>query len=501
MKRRISPKIVLGVLFLILGYSYVGAQERYKLTMTLEEVAQTAREQSLRALIAKHEFLADYWQFRTYKAKLLPSLNLGAELGNYDRSLRQLQNSTTGEINYIANNSMSNSLMLSVNQNVGLTGGTLSLQTSLSRLDQFSSSPERVLYNSRPINVYYNQPISAYNSLKWEKKIEPIRYESAKRTYLEAIEDVNITATTFFFDVLTDQLSFEMAEKNLESSELNLKIAEDRFELGSITHSDLMQLRLRVYNDKLAISDNKISLDMSIMRLRSFLGYNDNVDIELITPDKGPDVMLDFYDVLARAEDNSAYLLDNELRILTAEQDVARARSNSGLQARLFAQFGMTQKGNELSAAYKNLMDQEIIGLSLSIPILDWGLGKGGVKVAKSREEVIRTQVDQVYLQYRQDIMIKVMQFNNQNEQCAISLQADSLARRRYEVTSENFRNGTINVLDLNTAQSEKDQAAKRYITDLNNYWQYYFTIRKLSLYDYMRNEEIGTNFDELIGN
>jgi len=499
MKRQIFPKVLFGIL-LLFGYCQAEAQERYKLTMTLEEVTQTAAEQSLTALIAKHTFLADYWQFRSFKAKLLPSLNLDAELGYYDRSLRRLQNATTGEIDYIENNNMTNRLTLSVDQNIGLTGGTVSVQTDLNRVDQFSSSTDKILYNSRPINVYYNQPVRAYNSLKWEKKIEPVRYESAKRTYLEAIENVNLTATTLFFDVLTAQMSLEMAEKNYESSELNLKIAEDRFELGSITNSDLMQLRLRVYNDKLSISDNKILLDMSMMKIRSFLGFNDNVDIELIIPDKGPDVMLDFYDVLARAEENSSYLLDNELRILTAEQDVARAKSSSGLQARLFAQFGMTQKGNDLSAAYKNLMDQEIIGLSLSIPILDWGLGKGGVKVARSREEVIRTQVEQAYSQYRQDIMIKVMQFNNQNDQCAISLQADSLARRRYEVTSENFRNGTINVLDLNTAQSEKDQAAKRYITDLNNYWQYYFNIRRLSLYDYLRNKDIGTDFDKLIG-
>jgi Outer membrane protein len=499
MKRRMLPKVVLGILFLIFGFSYAQAQERYKLTMTLEEVTQTAREQSLSALIAKHTFLADYWQFRTYRAKLLPSLNLGANLGNYDRSLRQLQNPTTGEIDYIENNNMTNSLVLSVDQRIGLTGGTLSVQTNLNRVDQFSAA-EKVLYNSSPINIYYNQPIRGYNSLKWEKKIEPVRYESAKRTYLEAIENVNITVTTLFFDVLSAQMSLEMAQKNYESSELNLKIAEDRFELGSITNSDLMQLRLRVYNDKLAISDNKILLDQSMMRLRSYLGYNDNVDIELIIPDKGPDVMLDFYDVLARAEENSAYLLDNELRIMSAEQEVARAKSSSGLQATLSARFGMTQKGNTLSAAYTNPMDQEILGLSLSIPILDWGLGRGSVKVAKSREEVIRTQVDQLYSQYRQDIMIRVMQFNNQNEQCEISLQADSLARRRYEVTSENFRNGTITVLDLNTAQSEKDQAARRYITDLNNYWQYYFNIRKLSLYDYLRNEEVGTDFEKLTG-
>lgn len=88
------------------------SQQKHKLTMTLEEVTEVAQEQSQAAMLAKHNFLINYWQFRSYKATLLPSLNLNASLGQYNRSLQALRNSETGEYNYITNNNLSNSLSL-----------------------------------------------------------------------------------------------------------------------------------------------------------------------------------------------------------------------------------------------------------------------------------------------------------------------------------------------------------------------------------------------------
>jgi outer membrane protein len=145
-------------------------------------------------------------------------------------------------------------------------------------------------------------------------------------------------------------------------------------------------------------------------------------------------------------------------------------------------------------------MDQEIISLGLSLPIMDWGLGKGRVKTAKSRENVVRTQTDQEDTEHRQDIMIKVVQFNNQIRQCKISAMADSVAEQRYEMVMERFINGTADVTDLNTAQSEKDEAANRYIQELNNYWSYYYNIRRLTLFDYISRTNISAEFDKIVG-
>jgi outer membrane protein TolC len=128
-------------------------------------------------------------------------------------------------------------------------------------------------------------------------------------------------------------------------------------------------------------------------------------------------------------------------------------------------------------------------------------MGKGNVKLARSREEVIRTQVEQSMTQYKQDVLIKVMQFNKLNDQCNISLQADSIAKLSFDIANERFRNGTITVIELNSAQNDMTSAASRYIADLGNYWKNYYNIRKLSLYDYLTDKGVSVNFDLLTEN
>ena len=155
-------KIFIAISLIIVGYSYIFAQEgnKIELKMTLEEVIETAQENSLNALIAKHNFLTQYWQFRSYKAQFLPSLSLGGNLGQYNRSSVAVQNRETGEINYVDNDNLRNSLTLSVDQNFALLGGTFSLYTSLNSLNQFSPD-KKTTWNSQPINISYKQPIRA----------------------------------------------------------------------------------------------------------------------------------------------------------------------------------------------------------------------------------------------------------------------------------------------------------------------------------------------------
>lgn len=499
-KRTVSLLLIFTGFSAVSNLNMIISQERYNLSMTLDDVIVTATEQSPNALINKHNFLVSYWQNRSFKALFLPSLNLSATIGNYNRSLVALQNYETGEINYRVNNNLQNSLSLSLRQNIALTGGTVSLSTSLNRLDQFSGS-ESVLYNSQPVYINYSQPIKAYNSFKWQKITEPKDFENAKRKYLENMEDVKQRAISLFFEVLTAQSNLELSKMNLNSSELSLKIAEERFEIGSVTYNEILQLRLNLNNAKLALGDNQVALDISMASLRTFLGFNDNTDIALVMPGEVPEIMINFDEVYSRSLENSSFYLDRELALLYAKQEVEKAKSGNGLQADLFATLGFTQKGSDLGAAYKSPIDQEIVGLRLTLPILDWGLGKGKVKLALSREEVAKAQVEQAMIQNRQDILIKVMRFNKQNVQCRTSAEADSIARISYNISQERFRNGTISILELNDAQTRKDNAVQRYISDLGSYWKYYYDIRKVSLYDYLTGKEISVNFESLTGN
>lgn len=156
-------------------------------SMTLDQVIEQARTSSVSALEAKASFVSSYWAWRSYKASRLPSLNLYGNLASFDRSLRQLQNFETGELVYTSNYNMQNSIGLSISQNITFTGGTLSLYSDLSRIDQFGNDAGKTYY-AQPVTLYYEQPLLAYNRFKWEKKLSPREYEVAKRTYIESME-------------------------------------------------------------------------------------------------------------------------------------------------------------------------------------------------------------------------------------------------------------------------------------------------------------------------
>lgn len=467
---------------------------------TLEDVIVLAQSKSLAALVAKYSLISSYWQYRSYKAQFLPSLNLGADLGRYNRSIIALQDAETGETHYVQNDNMNNSLQLSIDQNIPWTGGTISLNTYLNRFDQFSPYGDKT-WNSNPVNVYLEQPVFQYNRLKWEKKTEPRRYEMSKRKYLEDMEDISITATTFFFNVLRSQEDLRMARRRYDNTRQLYRIAQERFNIGAYTKDELLQMELQVLNAEIAIASSEVALKQAMLSLKSYLGMDDNTDVTLLLPSHAPDLVIDEEDAVERSLHNTSFSLNNELNLIEAEAAIAQAKSERGFSAMLTAQFGLTQTGDDFAASYRDPINQEIVGLSLNIPIVDWGMGKGRVQMARTQQEIIMTQVEQEIIDRRQDIYIRVVQFNAQSRQCDVSRKADEIAGERYALALQRFRNGTIGVLEMNTAQSERDEASAQYIEELANFWSYYYSLRKDTLYDYIYGKDLDAEFDKIIEN
>lgn len=90
-------------------------------------------------------------------------------------------------------------------------------------------------------------------------------------------------------------------------------------------------------------------------------------------------------------------------------------------------------------------------------------------------------------------------QFNNQVNQLQIALEADAIARRRYQSNVETFLIGKISTLDLNDAQTSKDEARRKYINELFSYWYYYYQIRSITLWDFAAQTNIDADFEEIV--
>ena len=493
MKRRIILKLIFGILIVLPQFGY--SQTR-SMQLTLDEVITLAQEQSLMGIMAKHRFRGSYWEYRTHVAKFLPSLNLSATLPDLTRSIEKniLDDGTDA---FVERSQSSYSTSASLRQNIGFTGGSIFMTSSLERSDQLGQN--KTNYLSSPVSIGFTQPILAHNSFRWEKKIEPLKYEAARKTYVEAMEKVNQRAVNYFFNLALAQMNLQIAKLNYSNTDTLYKIAQGRYNIGTIAENELLEMELAFLNAGTALNESGIQLEINKFQLRSFLGFNESVDMELIVQPEIPEMNVDVSLALSEARKNSPEILNLQRDLLEADQSAAQARSEKGLTANLFASYGLTQRSPEFRTAYQNTQDQERLRVGLEVPIVDWGLGKGRYRMAQSNQEVVKTNVQQAEIDFDQEIMLQVMQFNLQDDQLRIATKADTIAGLRYNVTKERFYIGKIDVLELNIAQREKDAATRNYLSTLNNYWSYYYNIRRLTLYDFLEMSPLVEDFDALL--
>ena len=467
-------------------------------SISLLEAITIARKQSVPALEAKQSFVSTYWAYRSYKASRLPSFNLYGDIMNFDRSLTLVQSYEDGRFNYVNSYNLQNSVGLQVKQNITFTGGTLSVYSDLSRIDQFGID-KRLTWYSQPITVSYYQPLFTYNQFKWDKMIEPKEYEKGKRQYLESMEQITLNTVRAYYSLILAKMNNDIAFSNYTNTGKMLNVARERQQLGSVTRDEVLQLELRMLNDSISINESAVAVREAQMVLNSVLGYDESYEINPLLDETLPDIYMDYDHVMSKAMDNSSFNLSNEINLLNAESGVAQAKASRGISMALNARFGLSQTAPDFGGVYSDLLDQEVVGITFSIPIFDWGMGKGKVQKAKAAQEVVRAQVVQSENDYRRTIFTAVGQFNNQRHQCSVSRRAMLIAKERYELMMEKFRGGKASVMDLNTAQSENDTALQKYITDVSNYWEYYYTLRQYTLYDFINGKDLAIDVNEMM--
>jgi outer membrane protein TolC len=456
-----------------------------------------AEEQSPNALMAKNRYRASYWQYRTFKAEYRPSLTLTGTTPYYSTAFERVWNSQLNTWDYKSTNILRNLGSLALSQNIGFTGGTISLNSDLTLENDFERKTRN--YITVPVSIGLTQPLFRYNSLKWQKKTEPLKYSAAKQTYLYNIEAVHSQAVMNFFSLALAQSNKQIAEMNFANADTLYKIAQGRFQLGTIAENELLELQLSWLNTETARKAAEMNLRDREIRLKSFLGFTDNVKLELILPTEIPPLQVNSQEVLELAKANNPEILNQQLTVLTAQSSVAQAKAEKGLNANLIASFGTRDQDSNFDLAYKNSNQQQNIRLGITVPILDWGLGRGKYKVAQYNLDLAQVTSDQALVDFEQNLILDVEQFNLQKAQVAVAAKSDTVAMRMYEVTKQRFLIGKIAILELNNADTKKDQNRRAFIQALQDYWNFYYNIRGLALFDFLNRKPLETEFEKLL--
>ena len=472
----------------------LNAQNKSAVSLTLSDAIHVAQVNSPEAEAARHTYRAAYWNYRFYKANYLPSLTMNA-----NPSLTKSINKITqpdGTNLFLKQNQLNSEVELHVNQNVWFTGGSIFLNTNLHRLDDFEHDTH--VYSSSPVEVGYQQALFGYNNLKWDRRIEPVRYKESKKAYNEALELVASETSNLFFNLAMAQTNLDIATSNYASADTLYRYAQGRYNIGTITENEMLQLEINKLTEETNVMNARIEVEDRMQAFRSFLGLDSQEEIRVQPEDCVPQFEVPLGKALEYAYENSPEPEMFKRRKLESRSNLAYAKANAGLKADLYVRFGLSQTGKELKDTYRDPMNQLYASVTVALPILDWGRGRGRIRIARSNVDLVDTQVAQGMKDFELNVSKMVRQFNLQAKCVAVAQKTRNTAERRYDVAKRLYILGKSTILDLNAAIAEKDAAHRSYMSTLNTYWGLYYGLRSLTGYDFEQNQRIAEKLPEI---
>ena len=478
MNKLYSSLPVFVFFFLISSFSY--AQNVF----TLDDIIVRSKGQSPASKQAETRKENRYWQYRYYKSNYNPQLRLEGSLPSYYKRVNQIPQQD-GTFRYIPVEQTNNFVNLGLQQPLQWTGGVISANSSLGYFKDFNDPTSLAeQWSGTVMNIQLNQPLFSFNALRWDRKTEPLRYEESKREYVEQMEFISREAVSRFFNVLQAQINLQIATFNLANNDTIYKIEQGRYNIGTTSQDKLLQVELQLLRSRQDVAQATLDQETARLQLRTYISLMEGETFALSLPESIPSFDVTVDEALEHARKNRAAYIAFERRRIEADREVAEARGQR-FQTELTAAFGLNNNGLMLDDVYTDPSELQQFNLTLSVPVLDWGRNKSRMRTAIANKKLNDYIIAQDEINFEQEVMTQVRQFEMLRLQIEITKKADEVATERYNVAQNRYLIGKIDITNLNIALTEKDDAKRSYIQALKSFWTAYYDLRRLTLYDF----------------
>ncbi len=477
---------------LLLGLTSLAAPAQ---TLTLPALIEQTLATSAASLQARAAREGGYWAYRAYQANYRPQLTLAGTVPNFSRVITPVvQPDGTTEFQSVRiNNSL---LGVGLSQNIGLTGGQVVVGSQVQRFDDFARNEKR--YNNQPFTLGLTQPLGYFNALKWNRRIAPLLYQESQRQYLEDREALAQRVTELYFDVLLQQVNAAVAGQNAQATAELLRVGREKYALGRLSQSDLLQLELNLLDAQQAQNQARLDAESAAVSLRTYCplpgpATGDTVP-PLAVPAPAPALAVVPTEALGQARQHRAATLAFQRRQLQAARDVAQARGTTGFLATLTANLGYVNQAPYLLDSYQALQNQQQVALAFSLPLVDWGRRRATVRTAELARDQTQAAVTQDERSFEQTVLTQAAQVPTLAGQARLAARADTLAQRRYAITRATYEAGRLSLTDLTLASAAKDLARRSYILALRAGWVAYYNLRGLTLFDFATQQPLAAD-------
>ena len=256
----------LFVLLVIICCSQTGQAQNI---FSMADIIERSQSQSPDFKVAETRLENRYWQYRYFRSNYNPQVrvisnNAGALYNNSFSPVLQ----PDGSIRYLQINQFNPGVNFALEQPIQWTGGVVSVNSAYNYFNNFVDDNSQ--WNGSVFNLRLSQPLFSYNQYKWDKRIQPIRYEESKRDYAESMEAIARDAVGYFFDVLQAQVDEQIAKYNLANNDTIYKIEQGRYNIGTTSLDKLLQVELQLLRSQQDVAQARLNLQTSSLRLRTY---------------------------------------------------------------------------------------------------------------------------------------------------------------------------------------------------------------------------------------
>ena len=471
----LKQTLVLGLLTLSGLYS-AHAQE----VLTLEKALNTAFEHSPSLIQSKLSLEQRQLNLKAQDASLKSQFSLDVTPFRYTRN-NQYDNFNS---KWYANETKMSSASFGITQPIKWTDGTISLYNDFSWQDASNrtSGGNNTSFNHN-LSLRISQPLFTYNRTKMQLKELEYALENAKISYALQQLSIEKNVTSQFYDVYQKDLNISRDEYNNQKQ--NYDIIKNKVEAGLLAKEELYQAEVNLANSESTVYSKEISFENAKDNFKLLLGMSLDEDIAILFDNNIPTVDVNINDAVK-------YALDQRMEIrqkqITLEQDVfsiIRTKAESEFKGDLSVRVGMDALAGKVKNMYDKPTDNEEVGVTLTIPIFDWG-----AKKAKVKSSQLAMESDEISLEeQKKEIVIDVRQICRNLptliRQIEIKKKSIENAERTYEINLEKYRNGNLTGMDLQQFQNQLTTAKQDYTSAIISYKIELLNLKIQTLWDF----------------
>ncbi len=292
------------------------------------------------------------------------------------------------------------------------------------------------------LSLQYTLPITpdsaAYSEYVF--RVQDRAYEVAILNYVSSYESYIRGLIDAYVNFINLQAQFESAKSRFDDQKKLMRLTEARYELGDISGIEFVKAKVTRMQEESAFSNTEIQIASANIQLHQVLNI----------PQDTPIVLSNTLDFDVSVEKPEFYL--SRIRYNKVYQTSARSLKDAQMsylksQVDLYPINQVTlQAGETFSTAN---VGSYTATMAFTVPIFDKGVRDIQFKNSKESLENSQKSFEDQVRKIRDDIISKYNQIIQFREQVAISQLFYDAARREYEVSYEQFNNGTASVQDI----------------------------------------------------